>query len=94
MCNNRRAAKAECGIDEKGVRLRGCGDSTDRHSSDSEADVGMGGSFFGVVSPTCAVTCRAGVDRAWSSGRSGSEFGRMWLQRVGRCADSSFVSGI
>ena len=54
MCNNWRAAKAERGIDEKGVRLRGCGDG-----SDSEADVGMGGSFFGVVSPTCApqATC-------------------------------------
>ena len=47
MRNNRRAAKAEHGIDEKGVRLRGCGDS-----SDSEAEVGMGSSFFGAVSPT------------------------------------------
>ena len=25
---------------------------------------------------------------------SDSEFGRTWLQRAGRCADSSFVSGI
>ena len=25
---------------------------------------------------------------------SDSEFGRTWLQRVGRCTDSSFVSGI
>ena len=41
-----------------------------------------------------AVMRHAGVDRARSSGRSGSEFGRMWLQRAGRCADSSFVSGI
>ena len=40
------------------------------------------------------VTRRAGVDRARSSGRSGSEFGRTWLQRAGRCADSSFVSGL
>ena len=38
------------------------------------------------------VTRRAGVDRARSSGRSGSEFGRTWLQRAGRCADSAFVS--
>ena len=43
---------------------------------------------------SCGVTRRAGVDRARSSGRSGSEFGRTWLQRAGRCADSSFVSGI
>ena len=41
-----------------------------------------------------SVTRRAGVDRARSSGRSGSEFGRTWLQRAGRCADSSFVSRI
>ena len=41
-----------------------------------------------------AVTRRAGVDRARSSGRSGSEFGRTWLQRAGRCADSAFVSGL
>ena len=40
------------------------------------------------------VTRRAGVDRARSSGRSGSEFGRTWLQRAGRCADSAFVSGL
>ena len=41
-----------------------------------------------------SVTHRAGVDWARSSGRSGSEFGQMWLQRAGRCADSSFVSRI
>ena len=35
MCNNQRAAKAEHNIDEKGVRLRGCGDG-----GDSEAEVG------------------------------------------------------
>ena len=40
------------------------------------------------------VTRHAGVDRARSSGRSGSEFGRTWLQQAGHCADSSFVSGI
>ena len=41
-------AKAEGGIDEKGVR--GCGDG---ERGDSEAEVGRGGSFVGVVSPTC-----------------------------------------
>ena len=41
----------------------------------------------------CIVTHRAGVDRARSSGRSGSEFGRTWLQRAGRCADSSCRCG-
>ena len=46
------------------------------------------------LSPAHTVTCHAGVDRARSSGRSGSEFGRTWLQQAGRCADSSFVSGI
>ena len=40
-------AKAEGGIDEKGVR--GCGDG---ERGDSEAEVGMGSSFFGAVSPT------------------------------------------
>ena len=40
-----------------------------------------------------AVTRRAGVDRARSLGRSGLTFGRTWLQRAGRCANSSFVSG-
>ena len=43
---------------------------------------------------TTTVTRRAGVDRARSSGRSGSEFGWTWLQRAGRCADSAFVSGL
>ena len=54
MRNNWRAAKAEHSIDEKRVRLRGCGDG-----SDSEAEVGMGSSFFGMVSPTRApqATC-------------------------------------
>ena len=42
-------AKAEGGIDEKGVR--GCGDG---ERGDSGAEVGRGGSFFGVVSPTHA----------------------------------------
>ena len=42
-------AKAEGGIDEKGVR--GCGDG---ERGDSEAEVGRGGSFFGAVSPTRA----------------------------------------
>ena len=48
MCNNRRAAKAEGGIDEKGVR--GCGDD---ERGDSEAEVGWGSSFFSMVLPTC-----------------------------------------
>ena len=47
MCNNQRVAKAEGGIDEKGVR--GCGDD---ERGDSEAEVGWGGSFFSAVSPT------------------------------------------
>ena len=47
MCNNRRAAKAEGGIDKKGVR--GCGDNK---RGDSEAEVGWGGSFYIAVSPT------------------------------------------
>ena len=45
-------------------------------------------------SSPASVTRRAGVDRARSSGRSGSEFGWTWLQRAGRCADSAFVSGL
>ena len=40
-------AKAEGGIDEKGVR--GCGDG---EKGDSEAEVGRGGSLFSMVSPT------------------------------------------
>ena len=42
-------AKAEGGIDEKGVSS--CGDG---ERGDSEAEVGRGGSFFGTVSPTHA----------------------------------------
>ena len=42
-------AKAEGGIDEKGVR--GCGDSK---RGDSEAEVGRGSSFFSMVLPTHA----------------------------------------
>ena len=45
--HTRRAAKAECGIDEKGVRLRGCGDGCD-----SKAEVSRGCSFFSIVPPT------------------------------------------
>ena len=41
-------AKAEGGIDEKGVR--GCGDG---ERGDSKAEVGRGGSLFSMVSPTC-----------------------------------------
>ena len=56
MCNNQRAAKAECDIDKKGVRLRGCGDS---ERGDSKAEVGRGDSFFSAVLPTHApqATC-------------------------------------
>ena len=40
------------------------------------------------------VTRRARVIRARGQVGSASEFGRTWLQRVGRCADSSFSSRI
>ena len=43
MCNSWRTAKAEHGIDKKGVRLRDCGDG---ERSDSTSEVGRGSSFF------------------------------------------------
>ena len=52
-----------------------------------------------VLFPTCkmvvpSVTRRARVFEPEARVGSDSEFGRMWLQRVGRCADLSFASGI
>ena len=46
------------------------------------------------VGLSTSVTRRAGVIRARGRVGSDSEFGRTWLQRAGRCADSSFSSRI
>ena len=56
--------------------------------------VGHGGSQSQGGAWVRTVTRRARVIRAQGRVGSASEFGRTWLQRAGRCADSSFSSRI